>query len=362
MTNGIDLKAGEVSELNNPQEDPASFLSREYARWKALLNAQPTLTQYFLEAQARLLADGLVQSLSQVSFSLPDQIVPEGAAGPAGRRTLSVPSEMREQLVGGLMDRLTRTNLTVALRERLDELESSTNSAVGIGAGLMRFATAIHLVHTTLPSGRTVRYRSLEGEEIPSIPVEDRLEPGSAMTAKTDAIIEETFDSAEEGRGEVQVPYVPAARRFYLPQWVAFDDDDHLLVGSLNEAEAHLASMQRFLRVLHTAVSLAAFIVIDEQYQRKRYGMLGQLVNQGRALARYRTQQIINTIQRRAATNDLHRGLSLSLPYFDDQALEMRIYDFRVIPAVMAARNATRHIKSGQMVTVDGKAGTVVLL
>ena len=32
------------------------------------------------------------------------------------------------------------------------------------------------------------------------------------------------------------------------------------------------------------------------------------------------------------------------------------------IPAVMAARNATRHIKSGQMVTVDGKEGTVVLL
>ncbi|MGD8405675.1 MAG: PEP/pyruvate-binding domain-containing protein [Anaerolineales bacterium] len=32
------------------------------------------------------------------------------------------------------------------------------------------------------------------------------------------------------------------------------------------------------------------------------------------------------------------------------------------IPAVMAARNATRHIQSGQMVTVDGKEGTVVLL
>jgi phosphoenolpyruvate synthase/pyruvate phosphate dikinase len=32
------------------------------------------------------------------------------------------------------------------------------------------------------------------------------------------------------------------------------------------------------------------------------------------------------------------------------------------IPAVMAARNATHHIKSGQMVTVDGKAGTVTLL
>jgi pyruvate,water dikinase len=31
------------------------------------------------------------------------------------------------------------------------------------------------------------------------------------------------------------------------------------------------------------------------------------------------------------------------------------------IPAVMAARNATRHIQSGQMVTVDGKEGTVLL-
>jgi pyruvate,water dikinase len=31
------------------------------------------------------------------------------------------------------------------------------------------------------------------------------------------------------------------------------------------------------------------------------------------------------------------------------------------IPAVMAARNATRHIQSGQLVTVDGTAGTVVL-
>ncbi len=31
------------------------------------------------------------------------------------------------------------------------------------------------------------------------------------------------------------------------------------------------------------------------------------------------------------------------------------------IPAVMAARNATRYIQSGQMVTVDGKAGTIVL-
>jgi hypothetical protein len=77
----------------------------------------------------------------------------------------------------------------------------------------------------------------------------------------------------------VQVPFVPAALRFFLPQWVAFDDQDTLLVASVNEAEAYLGSMQRFLRILHTAVSIASYMVADEQYQQKRYGILGQLVN-----------------------------------------------------------------------------------
>ncbi len=47
--------------------------------------------------------------------------------------------------------------------------------------------------------------------------------------------------------------------------------------------------MQRYLFVLHAAVALAPYVVADEEYGRKRYGMLGQLVNQGRALARYQT-------------------------------------------------------------------------
>jgi hypothetical protein len=58
-----------------------------------------------------------------------------------------------------------------------------------------------------------------------------------------------------------------------------------------------------------------------------------QLVNQGRALARYETREIIHTIQRRAAAQDLNRGLSLSLPYFDDQALRMAARTFEIIPA-----------------------------
>jgi hypothetical protein len=186
------------------------------------------------------------------------------------------------------------------------------------------------MIHSMLPSGRSVRYTALEGDAIPSMPTGDLLEPVSAITQASDAIAEE--GQADYGRGELQVPFVPAALRFYLPQWVAFDDEDHLLVGSIAEAEAHVASMQRYLAVLHAAVGLSPYMVADDDYQAKRYGMLGQLVNQGRALARFETREIIRTVKRRAESNDLNRGLSLSLPYFDDQGLEMRARDFEVIP------------------------------
>jgi hypothetical protein len=90
--------------------------------------------------------------------------------------------------------------------------------------------------------------------------------------------------------------------------------------------------MQRYLGILHASVGLAPYMVADEIYQQKRYGILGQLVNQGRALARYQTQEIIKTIRHRASSQDLNRGLSLSLPYFDDQALQLKTHDFEVIP------------------------------
>jgi len=319
-------------------------LRQAYQAQQALLNAQPAMVQRFIEAQARKLAEAVAQSerLSQVRFTLPDKVVVDAAIvdpAQAGRReSQPIPSEFREQLAGGLMDRLTRADLSRALRQRLAELDQSPNRAIAVSADLLRHATALHLVRGMLPSGRSVTYVAAEGDEIPTLPTGDEDEPGSAITAATDAIAEEGgADIAEPqrgaGRGELLVPYVPAARRFYLPQWVAFDDHDHLLVNSVSEAEAHVASMQRFLTLLHASVALAPYIVADEIYQQKRYGMLGQLINQGRALARYQTVEIINEIKRRAGAQDLNRGLSLSLPYFDDQTLEIKQHSLEIIPA-----------------------------
>ncbi len=308
-------------------------LRQAYEAQQALLAAQPALVRRFLAAQAGLLAEAVAnrERLPQLRFALPDAVVVDAASG----ETQPVPPEFREQLAGGLLDRLTRADAGTALRQRLGELEVAPNRAIGVAGSLLRHATVLHMVHNLLPAGRSVTYATAPGEEIPSLPVKPAGEAPSALTAAGDAIAEEAASGApaETGRGELLVPYVPAARRFYLPQWVAFDEQDHLLVGSTGEAEAHLASMQRFVAVLHAAVSLAAYIVADEVYQHKRYGMLGQLINQGRALARYQTAEIVRTILRRAAAQDLNRGLSLSLPYFDDQSLHLVTHDFEVIPA-----------------------------
>jgi hypothetical protein len=74
-------------------------------------------------------------------------------------------------------------------------------------------------------------------------------------------------------------------------------------------------------------------MVVDAEFETKRYGILGQLVNQGRAFAHFQTIEIIQAIKQRAAAQSLNRGLSLRLPYFDDQDLTLEKYDFVVIPA-----------------------------
>ena len=311
-------------------DQATSQLRQEFEAQRALFRAQPAIIQRFLEAQARQLGEVILQKSPQVHFKLPDRVIIE-VTGRGALAPVQVPESFREQMAGGLLDRVTRSDVRSGLNQRLAELEESGDKAVIVSAQLIRYSTASFMVHGMLPAGRSVSYAAAEGEEIPTIPVGDELEPESAITATTDAIAEE--GAGEIGRGELIVPYVPAARRFFLPQWVAFDNQDQLLVNSSLEAEAHLASMQRYIRILHTAFGLAPYILVDEEYQQKRYGMLGQLVNQGRALARYEVSEIIQTIKRRAAAQDLNRGLSLSLPYFDDQALEMRNHDFEVIPA-----------------------------
>ena len=308
----------------------SNLFREELDKIHTLYTAQPAIVQRFLEAQARQIADALTEHMPLVRFSLPDRVI--GTVANLGDNApMAVPQNARNQVVGGVKNRLLNRDVKQELRHRLAELEQSPDQSISISTSLIRYATVLHMVHNMLPSGKSVTYLADEDDEIPTIPQVDELEPESAITATTDAIAEE--GKIDDGRGVLLVPYVPAARRFYLPQWVAFDETNNLLVGSIEEAQANIASMQRFVSILHAAIALASYIVADEDYQKKRYGILGQLINQGRALTLFQTKEIIDRIRSRAAAHDLNRGLSLSLPYFDDQELQVGFSKFEVIPA-----------------------------
>ena len=300
------------------------YLKQEYETQKKLLENQPVILQRFLEGQAQFVADVLVTKTAQARFALPDHIVTQFS--PNGKNnTATIPEAERQIKIRSLIS----GDMREALMHRLNELEKSANEGIAVSAGLLRYAAAIYMIHNLLPAGRSVTYRACDDEQIPTIPVEDN-SPESAITQASDATTEE---GATDDRGELHTPFVPAARKFFLPQWIAFDDEGKLLVGSVKEAEAHVESMQRYVMILHRALSLAPYISANEEYQRKRYGILGQLINQGRALAQFKTSEIISEVKSRVEKQSLNRGLSVTLPYFDDQTLELKKSNLEIIPA-----------------------------
>jgi hypothetical protein len=311
-------------------EHTTSQLRREYLANQNLLQAQPDLVQQFLGVQAASLAEAVMEGLSRVRFSFPDRIVIPGQEMEA--KTITVPVEYRQQALGRLLGRLMHTDLRAELSSRLSELEQSTNLAISYSAILIRHALVMHLVHNILPMGKSVQYVAEKKDEIPSIPVYSESMTGSTFSAEIGTAVFEEH-RAVAGLEKVVVPYAEAARGFYMPQWVAFDEQHHLLVRDLNEAEAQIIAMKRYMFVLQTAVGMAPYMVADEEYQSKRFGILGQLVNQGRALASYEVDEIIRTIKHRATSHDLDRGFSLCLPYFNDQTLALENYHFDIIPA-----------------------------
>jgi len=309
----------------------AERLTEDYQRQQALFSAQPAIVQRYLETQGKQIAQAVVDGDPQVSFSLPDRVICaiENVDQPA---LVTIPQNQRNRSAGKFINRFRKSEIYKEMRHVFSELEQSPDRAISVAAGLLRHATVMYMIYQMLPAGRNVCYRPADEEEtIPTIPEESGFEPESAITASTDAIAEE--GTSEEGRGNLLVPFVPYARRFFLPQWVAFDEDGRLIAKSVEEAQAHIKSMQRFMEVLFLAVALAPYISADDEYGKKRYGMLGQLVNQGRALAIYQVNEIIARIKQRVAAGSLNRGLRLSLPYFDDQKLKIDISNFEVIPS-----------------------------
>ena len=175
------------------------------------------------------------------------------------------------------MNRLRKVELYKQLRHSLTELEQSPDRAVSVATSLLRYATATHMVYNMLPAGRTVAYKLADEEEtIPSSL--KRILSNLNQPSPLHGAIAEGGKKQEGARRPVGAVRPIRPENSSCPQWVAFNENGDLLVKSVEEAQAHIKSMQRFMELLFLAVALAPYVSADEEYARKRYGMLGQLV------------------------------------------------------------------------------------
>lgn len=248
----LKLSAQELSESTTSQ------LRQEYLAYQKLFGAQPALGQQELDHQAANLAVAILKGASPVHFSLPEHVVCLPAMDCIGVDG-KIPSRFREQRVGSLVDRLTHPNLTLALSQRLSELERSSDQAVAAAAGLIRYSVARQMIDHLVPEGRAVVYAASDDDEIPNQPVREKADPpdaGARLEASIDAVDSIESHDSISSTGSF-------ARGFYLPSLVAFDEQNRLLVANLDEATAELNALRRFLLALNSAMELAPYVVVD---------------------------------------------------------------------------------------------------
>lgn len=310
-------------------ESTTSQLRQEYLACQNLFEQQPVSIQQHLESQAALITKALVSRAVHINYSLPEAVSlrTQSLEG----QILPIPVHLRHQSIGSFINQVIHIELQDALFDQLSRLERSTDPAVTAAAVLLRHAMVIYMVHNYLPDGKPVQYVAEEGDEIPCTLVNSPTDTHLAVGFETDGV-DGIPDSQIGTIKELDRARFSASGGFFVTQWVVVDDRQHLLVGDLCEAIAGINAMRQYLSVLAIAAGLAPYIVVDEVYQNKHYGILGQLVNQGRALASYQVELLCQTIKCRAAEHRLDRGLTISLPYFNDQTLTMETYAFDVIP------------------------------
>ncbi len=267
---GMDIPAEAAS-------DPSLWQLKEArAREDLLFQNQSGETRDHLQHQAARIAKALMEGKGELNFRLPGRVSWPQAHGKLFS-AVDVPEDFREQKVSGFLGLIPVKDARTAFRGRLAQLENSGYTGVSASAALLRFAIVRQIVHDLIP---------------------EQLAAG--------------FPAA-------------AANSFVLPEE---PKDNHFL----QDAELAIPRLRDGLNTLHQAVSLAPYMYADEEYQGKRDILLARMLSLGHAVADGHLRNIVRTIRRRADADDLNRGLRLSLPYFDDRALEMKLHEFEVIP------------------------------
>jgi hypothetical protein len=148
-----------------------------------------------------------------------------------------------------------------------------------------------------------------------------------------------------------RIPSVEAIQSDY----VAFDDEGHCIVATVDAADKLVDRLVQYLDWLHIAEQLYPGISTSDAYDAIRTQLISQLTEQGRALAACYTSQIATDLKAQWKAGKLARGLTLYVPYLDERDYRMAEYKIVVIPnaripfrpqfVVSACRVAEREVR-----------------
>lgn len=265
-----------------------SFYVEGEQKWVLWRNQTKEVQQYFV-AQAERILHAIQENTSSLEFSLPEKVVLVDPFTHAYREE-AIPGRYRRQIIGNHLFQRGNSTLSNVL-QRLSDLQGSAHLSLSLSASILRYWIA-RLWLNQIP----------EGEPIPESHKEGTLSQDTLETQR------------------------------YFPQWQMFNSQGEPLFSTREEAEQRIAAIESALQSLLSAMAIDPAIVEEEPFRSRYAALIAQWTEQGRAYSEYLTRVIISTIRQRENQHTLNRGLTVHLPYFDDQLLEIKYLDLEVVP------------------------------
>ncbi|GAB4475635.1 MAG: hypothetical protein Kow0088_12650 [Anaerolineales bacterium] len=129
------------------------------------------------------------------------------------------------------------------------------------------------------------------------------------------------------------------------------------------EEMSDLANLRANLEMLSIALAFEPAITESQLFAIRYQKAVQQLISRGRSYAQQLSLKMIQTLRQRAERNDLNRGVSVSVPYFDDQKLDLCFYQLQIIPpgripfeetyVVQAAQQAKQKVTHDQSLNTE---------
>ena len=126
--------------------------------------------------------------------------------------------------------------------------------------------------------------------------------------------------------------FLPQPDDLRAAKCAAFDKLGQLIAPDEPSADALVRRLSDGLQWLGTVERLFPGWITHDRYNEELEALSSCLIEQGRALAMHYTRQIVSEVQHSWWSGKLTRGLTLYIPYLDENRFRMRQYDVVVIP------------------------------